>query len=134
VPHAGAFFRFARLVVHRDLTLCQKSPELSQDGSQFGVPARVVFAGPKGESATNGHLAAELSDDFTASGDANSVVVRACIYVNGFDLRALVAQALNSSLNPLGERQRGFVALLSDDYPVVRSERVARSPSGRGGS
>jgi hypothetical protein len=125
VPNTGAFFGLARLMVHRDLTLCQNGRELGQNGSQFRVTSGVIGAGPKGESPTNGHLLAQPSDDLSPSRGVNSVVARAGIDIHGFDLCALVAQALRSSLHALRERSRGLVALLRDDYPVVRAECVA---------
>jgi len=98
VPHAGTLFGgLASLVVHLDLTLCQDGSELSQNGSQLGVCASIVRAGPQGELPTDGHLTAEVSHHFRASRGAKSV--GACIDIDSLDLRAFVAQALNSPSN-----------------------------------
>jgi len=98
VPHAGTLFgSLAGLVVHFDLTLCQHGSELSQNGSQLSVGTSIIGARPQRELPADGHLAAEFSHRFWASRSAKSV--RAYIDIDGFDLRAFVAQALNSPSN-----------------------------------
>src|SRR6478735_7867120 len=131
MAHPRARVWLIRLVVHGDLTLCQKWREVRQNVRQLGVRASIIGAGPEGDAAATGHLFAQLLDYFTARGSAEPIIRGPRVDVCRLDLGAFPTQALHAVTNPLGESGSSLVALLGHDYQIVCAQGSARGP-GRG--
>jgi len=128
MSYTRAFVRFASLMVHGNLTLCQERRKLRQDVRQLGVASAVSGARPEGDLPAGGDLTAELLDYFPARGGAESIVARTGIYVYRVDLCAFSTQALHAPTHTLRKSRSCLVTLLGYDDPIVCAQRVACGP------